>query len=224
MARRGTPQHVPPGTSSQARQSTAGRGWGEWVRWAVRACGTRVCLSGVAKAVPSPYHPKSRVPGLSGVAKAVPSPYHPKSRVPRDPGPLPTARCARCAAARRSRVPGSRSRNPNFSRSFASLGALTCSSSWFSCPKRRSQRLRQTGLRVASHSLGRIASRIASLARVSAASLRAQYGPAAAVASSDAQASERSFNAAIHLATDAMSAAAMAATTGEPPKPWSALQ
>ena len=63
MARRGTPQHVPPGTSSQARQSTAGRGWGGWVRWAVRACGTRVCLSGVAKAVPSPYHPKSRVPG-----------------------------------------------------------------------------------------------------------------------------------------------------------------
>ena len=33
----------------------------------------------------------------------------------RDPGPLPTARCARCAAARRSRVPGSRSRDPNFS-------------------------------------------------------------------------------------------------------------
>ena len=94
MARRGTPQHVPPGTSSQARQSTAGRGWGGWVRWA-GACGTRVCLSGVAKAVPSPYHPKSRVP--------------------RDPGPLPTARCARCAAARRSRVPGSRSRDPNFS-------------------------------------------------------------------------------------------------------------
>ena len=91
MARRGTPQHVPPGTSSQARQSTAGRGWGGWVRWAVRACGTRVCLSGVAKAVPSPYHPKSRVP--------------------RDPGPLPTARCARCAAARRSR-------DPNFSSLF----------------------------------------------------------------------------------------------------------